>query len=330
MVLKPISLAQGSGGRQSQRLVRSILESTGGLPVAPLEDCALLNDGLAMTIDGYTVSPLSFPGGHIGKLAICGTVNDLACRGAKTLYLALSVIAEEGFDETELLGYLSDASRICRELGIKIVTGDTKVVPKGHLDQLVLTTCGVGKCLSSKDLGIPSIKPGDSLLLTGPIGLHGATIAASRYGLKSEGLSSDCAPLWGVVEGILCFDGLRAMRDCTRGGLSTVLCEWAEASGLGLEVDEEAVTVTDPVASVCDLLGFDPFSLACEGCLLIAVSPEETEQVLEVLRKSSQGKHASRIGTVTENHPRWVSLKTCAGGARVLDMPAGEILPRIC
>jgi hydrogenase expression/formation protein HypE len=330
MVLKPISLAQGSGGRQSQRLVRSILESTGGIPLSPLEDCALLEDGLAMTIDGYTVTPLSFPGGHIGKLAVCGTVNDLACRGAKPLYLALSVIAEEGFEETELLRYLADASDLCGKLGIRIVTGDTKVVPKGHLDQLVLTTCGIGRALSSSDLGIPSIKPGDSLLLTGPIGLHGATIAALRYDLKSEGLSSDCAPLWETVEGILTFDGLRAMRDCTRGGLSTVLCEWAEASGLGLEVDECAVTVTDPVASVCDLLGFDPFSLACEGCLLLAVSSEDTEPVLEALRKSPHAQHASRIGTVTPSHPRWVSLNTSAGGSRVLDMPAGEILPRIC
>ncbi len=328
--MKPISLSQGSGGRQSQRLVSAILEATGETPDFPLEDCAFLEKGLAMTIDGYTVSPLSFPGGHIGKLAVCGTVNDLACRGARPLFLALGVIAEEGFDEDELLGYLGDAAEICRQIGIRIVTGDTKVVPKGQLDRLVLTTAGIGKCSLPKTLGIQSIRPGDSLLLTGPIGLHGATIAALRYGLESEGLASDCAPLWETIEGILDFDGLRAIRDCTRGGLATVLCEWAESSGLGMEIEEATVCVPAPVASVCDLLGFDPFHLACEGCMLIAVSPEETEPVLDRLRRSKYGEFASRIGIVTEKHPRWVTLNTRFGGSRILDMPVGEILPRIC
>ncbi len=328
--MKPISLSQGSGGRQSQRLVGAILEATGTKPDLPLEDCALLGEGLAMTIDGYTVSPLAFPGGHIGKLAVCGTVNDLACRGARPLFLALSVIAEEGFDENELLGYLRDAAGICSRIGLRIVTGDTKVVPKGQLDGLILTTCGIGKSTRAAPLGIPSIQEGDSLLLTGPIGLHGATIAALRYGLESEGLVSDCAPLWETIEPLLAFDGLRAMRDCTRGGLATVLCEWAEASGLGMEIDESAVFVPSPVASVCDLLGFDPFHLACEGCMLLAVSPEETKPVLEALRASRYGKDAAIIGIVTENHPGWVTLNTRFGGSRILDMPVGEILPRIC
>jgi hydrogenase expression/formation protein HypE len=283
-----------------------------------------------MTIDGYTVHPLSFPGGNIGKLAVCGTINDLACRGAQPLFLALGVIAEEGFDESELLRYLSDAAEVCRQTGVRIVTGDTKVVPRGQLDRLVLTTCGLGKTRLSRDLGIAALKPGDSLLLTGPIGLHGATIAALRYELNSEGLATDCAPLWDTVERILEFQGVRALRDCTRGGLATVLCEWAEGASLGLEVVEAEVVVTDPVASVCDLLGFDPFSLACEGCLLVAVAAEETDAVLDTLRQSPFARQATRIGLVTEAHPGWVSLKTFSGGARVLDMPAGEILPRIC
>lgn len=328
--MKPISLSQGSGGRQSQRMVGAILEAIGEKPAFPLEDCALLGEGLAMTIDGYTVSPLAFPGGHIGKLAVCGTVNDLACRGARPLFLALGVIAEEGFDETELLGYLRDAAGICSEIGLRIVTGDTKVVPRGQLDGLVLTTCGIGKSTLEPPLGIPAIRCGDSLLLTGPIGLHGATIAALRYGLECEELVSDCAPLWGTVEPLLAFDGLRAIRDCTRGGLATVLCEWAEASGLGMEIEESAVCVPPPVASVCDLLGFDPFHLACEGCMLIAVSPQQSQAVLDALRESRYGKNAAKIGTVTANHPGWVTLNTRFGGSRILDMPVGEILPRIC
>ncbi len=283
-----------------------------------------------MTIDGYTVHPLSFPGGNIGKLAVCGTVNDLSCRGARPLYLALGVIAEEGFNEAELLGYLADASEVCRKIGVQIVTGDTKVVPRGQLDRLVLTTCGVGKTSEGRELGIPGLREGDSLLLTGPVGLHGATIAALRYDMKSEGLASDCAPLWQMVESVLPFQGLRALRDCTRGGLSTVLCEWAEGANLGIEIEEAAVMVTDPVSSVCELLGFDPYSLACEGCLLAAVDPAQAEQVLETLRKSPYGLHAARIGAVTAAHPGWVSLHTQSGGTRVLDMPAGEILPRIC
>ena len=283
-----------------------------------------------MTIDGYTVHPLSFPGGNIGKLAVCGTVNDLACRGAKPLYIALGVLAEEGFDEREFLGYLTDASTVCHRLGIRIVTGDTKVLPRGELDRLVLTTCGLGKTLPGRDLGISNLRPGDDLVLTGPVGLHGATIAALRYGLKSEGLASDCAPLWELVKKILPFPGLRAIRDCTRGGLATVLCEWAEGSRLGIEVDESSILVADTVSSVCDLLGFDPFSLACEGCLIIGVAPGETEALLENLASSEEGRFASRIGSIIPAHPGWVSLLTRSGGRRVLDMPAGEILPRIC
>jgi hydrogenase expression/formation protein HypE len=283
-----------------------------------------------MTIDGYTVHPLSFPGGNIGKLAVCGTVNDLACRGAKPLYIALGVLAEEGFDEREFLGYLTDASTVCHRLGIRIVTGDTKVLPRGELDRLVLTTCGLGKTLPGRDLGISNLRPGDDLVLTGPVGLHGATIAALRYGLKSEGLASDCAPLWELVKKILPFPGLRAIRDCTRGGLATVLCEWAEGSRLGIEVDESSILVPDTVSSVCDLLGFDPFSLACEGCLIIGVAPGETEALLENLASSEEGRFASRIGSIIPAHPGWVSLLTRSGGRRVLDMPAGEILPRIC
>lgn len=328
--MKRITLGQGSGGRQSQHLVRSILDAAGSMPTNPLEDAATLPGGFALTIDGYTVHPLAFPGGTIGKLAVCGTVNDLACRGAKPLYLAMGVMAEEGFDQEELLGYITDASSVCRSVGMEIVTGDTKVLPKGEIDGLVLTTCGMGKTQAVRDLGIRNIRPGDSLILTGPVGLHGATIAALRYGLKSEGLLSDCAPLWALVEKLLAFGSLRSIRDCTRGGLATVLCEWAEGSGLGIEVEEKAIPLTAPVSSVCDLLGFDPYSLACEGCLLIAAGLEETDPILETISGTPWGTHAARIGHVTDQHPGWVSLATRSGGTRVMDMPAGEILPRIC
>lgn len=328
--MSSLTLGHGSGGRLTQDLIGRITSAFPRPQTPELEDCAILPEGMAVTIDGFTVAPRVFPGGDIGKLAICGSANDLAVRGVKPLYICLSVIAEEGLAEDELATYMQSASRICADLGVRLVSGDTKVVPKGCVDGLFLTTCAVGMPRPGVPLGMNNLKPGDKVLVTRSIGNHGATIAACRFDLKAEGLKTDCASLWGLLEPLLDLDGLRCMRDSTRGGMGTVLCEWAEGTGLGIEIDEASVPIQEGVQSVSDLLGFDPLYLACEGTAVIGIAPEEAEKALELLRAHPLGVEAEIIGTVTEEHPELVGLKTLAGGMRIVDMPVGEILPRIC
>lgn len=328
-----LTLGHGSGGRLTQKLIERLTVSfeSNGTVVRELEDCALLPEGLGVTIDGFTVTPLVFPGGNLGKLSVCGSVNDLSVRGVRPLYLALSVIAEEGLDENELFFHMQSASDICKSIGISLVAGDTKVVPHGQLDKLFLTTCALGVPLyPERKLGMSNVEPGDILIVTGPLGRHGASIAACRYHLDSQSLESDCAPLWPLLEPLLHLPGLRCMRDCTRGGLGTVLCEWAEGRGIGILVEEDKVPKDLAVSSICDILGLDPFYLACEGTAVIAVAPETEEEALFLLKKHSLGKEAATIGKATKENPGWVGLRTMEGGIRVIDMPVGELLPRIC
>jgi hydrogenase expression/formation protein HypE len=328
--METISIGHGAGGRLTEELVSAILGKFPGQPVADREDCALLPGGLAVTIDGYTVTPPDFAGGNIGSLCICGSANDLAVRGAKPLYIALGIIAEEGFPISSLSRYMESAGDICEKLGIELVTGDTKVVPKGQADGLFLTTCAIGKTGSSSNLGTANISPGDSVILTSPPGMHGATIAADRYGLNVPGLSSDCAALWPMIEKILPIEGIRCMRDCTRGGLGTVLCEWAESAGVGIEIDETLIPWDEASLSVCDLLGLDPLHMAGEGCAALVVSGDKAEEALAAARDNPLGKRASLIGSVTEAHPGYVGIHTLSGGTRLVDKPVGEELPRIC
>lgn len=328
--MSSLTLGHGSGGRLTQDLIGRITAPFPRPETPELEDCALLPEGPAVTIDGFTVDPRVFPGGDIGKLAICGSANDLAVRGVKPLYICLSVIAEEGLEEEELAGYMQSASKVCSELGVRLVSGDTKVVPRGCVDGLFLTTCAVGMPVPTEPLGMDRLKPGDKILVTRSIGNHGATIAACRFDLSAQGLETDCASLWGLLEPLLELKGLRCMRDSTRGGMGTVLCEWAEGTNLGIEIDEAAVPIQEGVRSVSDLLGFDPLYLACEGTAVIGVAPDEAQKALELLRSHPLGREAEIIGTVTEEHPELVGMKTLAGGMRIVDMPVGEILPRIC
>lgn len=319
-----LSLGQGSGGRLTGELVRRFLERFEGASLQEsLEDCTMITRDMAVTIDGFTVSPRVFPGGDIGKLSICGGTNDLAVRGIKPLFVALSLIAEEGFEEAELLSHLDSAASVCRELGVKLAAGDTKVAPKGSLEGLFMTVASVGKAIS-KPLGMDRINPGDAIALTGDLGRHGAVIASLRFGLKTEGLLSDCAPLWPVLEPLVRLDLLKASRDCTRGGLATVLCEWAEGTGLGFEIEEKSLPITEGVNSICDILGFDPLHLASEGCGVLAFAPENQDKVMELL---PGGKI---IGKAVKSHGGLVAMRTFSGGMRVIDMPVGEILPRIC
>lgn len=328
--MKALTLGQGSGGRLTQDLIAVLARSFGEGGPREMEDCALLTEGLAVTIDGFTVSPRLFPGGDIGKLALCGSINDLAVRGAEPRYVALSVIAEEGFDEEELKSHFDSAGRICRDERIRLVAGDTKVVPRGAVDGLFLTVAGLGLPRRQPELAMTNLMPGDVLILTGPPGRHGAAIASERYGLATEGLKSDCAPLWGLLSPLLDLPGLRTMRDCTRGGLGTVLCEWTEAAGLAATIDEADLPVDEGVLSVADLLGFDPLYLACEGTALVALAPEEADQALARLRSHPLGQEAALIGQITDDPLGLVEMTTLAGGSRIIDMPIGEILPRIC
>ena len=324
----------------TQRLTNRILEhfSVDSLNTFEKEDCAFIGDDFAVSMDGFTVFPHDFPGGDIGKLAVCGSANDLAVRGVRPLFLTLSLIIEEGLESAVLDRYMESAARTAREGEIRLVAGDTKVVPRGAADKLFITTCAIGK----KEIKTPqaalqtsNLKEGDILILSTSPGRHGAALAAARFGMNAPGLMSDCALLWPALEPLLKFDGLRCMRDCTRGGLGTVLCEWAEGSGLsgpplGIEIFEADIPNQKEVISVCDILGFDPLYLASEGCALVCVAPDQAGACLETLRKSPLCRDAAIIGRTVSAHPRMVGMKTRIGGLRFIDMPVGEILPRIC
>ncbi|MDR2175265.1 MAG: hydrogenase expression/formation protein HypE [Synergistaceae bacterium] len=350
-----LSLGHGSGGRLTQQLTQRILSRFGEarFPSASrrpdfqadfqMEDCAFIDAGCgacgseddgggktAVSIDGFTVFPHDFPGGDIGKLAVCGSANDLAVRGAEPLFLALSLIIEEGLDVAVLDRYMDSAAQAAGEGRVALAAGDTKVVPRGAADKLFITTCAIGRRVSPHVLRTSNLRDGDALILSTAPGRHGAALAAARFGLDAPGLTSDCALLWPALSPLLRFSGLRCMRDCTRGGLGTVLCEWAEASPLGIEVYETSVPADTETAAVCDILGFDPLYLASEGCALAAVAPEQAEECLVALRESPLCRDAAVIGRMISEHPRMVGMRTRIGGMRFVDMPAGELLPRIC
>jgi hydrogenase expression/formation protein HypE len=284
-----------------------------------------------MTTDGFTVSPRKFPGGDIGHLCVCGCVNDLAVRGAAPEYLGIGLIIEEGFSTDELADYMESAAATCEQLGMTLAAGDTKVVPSGAVDGVYFTGSAFGRVRTPAPLQMSNLRPEDVLIVSTSIGRHGASIAAARFNLSVEGLSSDCAPLWPALEPLLTLNGLRCMRDCTRGGLGTVLCEWAETTGLHLSLDETRIPIDIRVRSVCDVLGFDPLYMACEGCVVLAASPSCALEVVDLLHKSSLCSDAVIIGRVTEGEPKgMVSMRTSIGGERLVDMPFGELLPRIC
>ncbi|NLA91338.1 MAG: hydrogenase expression/formation protein HypE [Synergistaceae bacterium] len=329
---KLITLGHGSGGRQSDELLSFLLESFRARGIGPeLEDAALLPGGYAMTVDGFTVSPRKFPGGDIGHLCVCGCANDLAVRGASPDFLGLSLVLEEGTDRDEVASYMETAAATCEELGMTLAAGDTKVVPAGTLEGMIFTGSAFGRIVTESPLSMSKIREGDRIIVTTSIGRHGAAIASARFNIPVEGLESDCAPLWPALKPLLSLEGLRSMRDCTRGGLGSVLCEWAEATGMHVSVEESSIPVTMQVQSLCDVLGFDPLYMACEGCAAIAVDPSECEEALDMLRQSPLCRDAVIIGQVTEAEPRgMVSMRTLIGGERLVDKPWGEILPRIC
>ena len=287
---------------------------------------------LAFTTDSYVVSPIFFPGGDIGKLAVCGTVNDLAMSGAKPLYLSLSFIIEEGLPQSELEEIVSSVQKAAEEAGVEIVTGDTKVVNRGSADKLFINTAGVGIIPEGVNISGSNARPGDKVLLSGPVGDHGIAVLSQREGLSfSTPLESDCAPLGSLVAEMLAAgSNIHCLRDPTRGGLATTLNELAKQSKVSIRIEEGKIPVREEILAACEMLGFDPLYVANEGKLVAIVPPEEAEQVLEAMRENHYGKGAAIIGEVKAEHAGRVVMKTCLGASRIVDMLVGDLLPRIC
>ncbi len=332
-----IVLGHGSGGRLSHSLLQQIF-----LPIfnndilAQQEDQASLplptTGRLALTTDSFVVRPLFFPGGDIGRLAVHGTVNDLAVGGAKPLFLSASFILEEGLPIHDLKRIVESMQPACSEANVQIVTGDTKVVDKGKGDQVFITTSGVGVIPEGRSLSVTAPQPGDEVLISGTMGDHGIAILSVREGIEFETvLESDTASLASLTEAMLeVCPSIRWMRDPTRGGVSSALNEMAEAAKVGVKLHEKSLPIRKEVRAACEMLGLDPLYVANEGKLLAVVPGGESDAVLEVMRKHPQGQNADRIGRVVEDHVGMVTLESLIGGERIVTMLAGEQLPRIC
>jgi hydrogenase expression/formation protein HypE len=336
-----VTLAHGAGGKAMRDLIRDVFVAAFDNPLlATLDDQARLDlaalqargDRLAFTTDSYVVDPLFFPGGDIGKLAVCGTVNDLAVGGAIPLHLSCAAIIEEGFAVDALRRVANSMAVTARAAGVSVVTGDTKVVNRGACDKLFITTTGIGVIPAGRHLGADLAEPGDCVLVTGCLGDHGTAILAARGDLALEtAIVSDCAALHGLVAALLAAaPGTRFLRDATRGGVATVLNELAESSHVGVEIDEPALPIREPVRGLCEVLGLDPLYLANEGKLIAVVPASEVQAGLAALRRDPLGADAAIIGRIIDGPPGRVVMRTVLGGRRIVDMLVGEQLPRIC
>lgn len=326
-----ITLDYGSGGKKTAALIDEIIvPELGNAALNSLGDGAVLEGGLAFSTDSFVVSPLFFPGGDIGKLSVCGTVNDLAMCGAEPKYLSLALIIEEGLPAEDLRRVVASIKSAAEAAGVQVVTGDTKVVERGRGDGLYINTAGIG-LVKYPGLGPDKMRPGDAVLLSGTAGDHGAAVMLARDGLMEGEIRSDCAALNGLAFALLDSGAqVRVLRDPTRGGVATTLCEFAESAKLGIELDEAAIPVRRDVSAACALLGLDPLCCANEGKMLAVVAPEDAQAALAALRSRPEGENAAIIGRVTVERPGRVALRTAAGGARLLQKLAGAQLPRIC
>ncbi len=328
-----ITLDHGSGGRRTAQLIEELL-----LPAFHNDALSALGDGatlnlsgpLVFSTDSFVVDPIFFPGGDIGKLSVCGTVNDLAMCGGVPRYLSLSFLIEEGFPLADLHRVVDSIAWTAQEAGVEIVTGDTKVVERGKGDGLYINTAGIGT-LAWPGLSPDGIQVGDVVIISGSIGDHGAAVMMARNGLlEGSALSSDCRPLHALARAALECGGVRVLRDPTRGGVATTLNEFAQNRPFSIELDEDALPINASTAAACGLLGLEPLYCANEGKLLAVVDAERSEAVLEALRSTPGGEQAARIGRVTSRAPGKVILNTFLGGGRVLSMLTGAQLPRIC
>lgn len=329
-----VVLGHGGGGRLTNDLIEGLLlKELGNDMLNPLHDGAIFesNGALAFSTDSFVIDPIFFPGGNIGELAVFGTVNDIACCGAIPLYLSLSLIIEEGLPMDTLREIIASVKSAAGRAGVKIITGDTKVVEKGKGDKIFINTSGLGSVIKSTNISPASCKPGDKILVNGFIGDHGIAIISSREGINFEtSIESDCAPLNNLIEEI-CKASLsvRVFRDPTRGGVASALNEISKASGYGIKIFEDKIPVRDEVRGACEILGFDPLYVANEGKVLVVVPGDEAEKVLTVMRKQPYGEYSAIIGEVTSGRSG-VSMQTVIGSSRVVDMISGEQLPRIC
>ncbi len=331
-----ILLSHGSGGKQANNLINDLfLKYFNNEIINEMNDSAqfaLNSSKIAFTTDSFVVKPMFFNGGNIGKLAVCGTVNDLAMSGAKPLYLTSAFMIEEGFELEKLEFIVKSMAEAAKEAGVQIIAGDTKVVEKGGVDGVFINTSGIGTIYENTNIKASNAKAGDVVIVNGTLGDHGMTIMCQRRGIDIQGdLKSDCAPLNSLVDSMLevCYE-IHVLRDATRGGVAAVLNEIADASKVSIELDENSIPISEEVKGSCELLGLDPLYVANEGKLCCFVPEAYASYVLEAMRKHSLGVNAAIIGKVVEQSSQKVYLKTIIGGKRIVDMPSGEQLPRIC
>lgn len=333
-----ILLSHGAGGEMMNRLIAdSILKNLslsklGEAGLSDLDDGASISLGdkeLVISTDSYVVSPLFFPGGDIGKLAACGTINDISMMGARPIALSLALIIEEGFETSELERVIRSLDEVCTNTGVSVITGDTKVMQKGKLDKLVINTTGIG--IAERVIKDANLSPGDKIILSGSVGDHGVSLLSFREGFGFEtSLKSDVAPLWHMVEKTLKVGGITAMRDPTRGGLAATLNDFARKSNTGIIVQEEKIPLKPEVEAASRMLGIDPYTVASEGKAVIGVKAGRAEKVLEVLRETEEGRNAEIIGEVVGEYKGKVILETIVGGRRIMEPPVGDPVPRVC
>ena len=337
---KNIELSHGAGGTLMELLIKQIIvpkfkkRTVGGLGLDDLDDGATIpldNYEIVVTADGHTVDPLFFPGGDIGTLAVSGTINDLAVMGAKPIAITTALIIEEGFPISDLEKILDSMAKVAEEVNVAVIAGDTKVMPRNHIDKLVIATSGIGLAKRGQVISDAGLKPGDKIIVTGTLGDHGIALLAVREGLDFETeLKSDVAPIWETIEAALNIGGITAMKDPTRGGLASALNDLAEKSNVSIWIDEESIPVKEEVRAAAEMLGIDPLEVTNEGKAVIGVNAEYAEEVLGAVRKTKYGKDAQIIGEAKKEKPGYVFLKTVVGGVRVLEKPYGEPIPRVC
>jgi len=333
---KEIVLAHGSGGKLSQQLIQKVvLQQFRNEFLEPLHDGAIFTVGgarLAFSTDSYVVNPIFFPGGDIGKLAVHGTVNDLAMCGARPLHLSVGFILEEGLPMDEFHHVVQSMQEAANEAGVTLVTGDTKVVDRGKADKIFINTSGIGQVRDGVVIDPKRARPGDKIIVSGYIAVHGIAIMSVREGLEFETeIASDTAPLNGLVDAIFATGKkVHVLRDPTRGGLTSAVTEIAQSAHVGVLLNEASIPISEEVKGACEILGLDPLYVANEGKLVAIVPSNHAEEILSAMRSHPLGQHAAIIGEVTSDHPGLVLMKTRIGGSRVVDMLSGEQLPRIC
>lgn len=327
-----ITLDYGSGGKKTSRLIESMIVPALANPaLSELGDGAVIPgaDKLVFSTDSFVVDPIFFPGGSIGKLSVCGTVNDIAMCGGEPKYLSCAFIIEEGFPAAELKRVVEAIREAGEKAGVQVVTGDTKVVERGRGDKIYINTAGIG-FLKYPGLSPKAIRAGDKVIVSGTVGDHGTAVMLARSGMMQGNIKSDCAPLNGLCAAILESGAVRVLRDPTRGGAATTLNEFIEGTALGIELDERLIPVSPGVQAACGMLGLDPLYCANEGKLLAVVAPEDAERAAEIMRGTEAGRNAAVIGEVTEDHPGKLVMNTSFGGRRILQKLTGAQLPRIC